>query len=126
MGCGIIVLQSVNVSSFPEHHVLGISSRFLSILTALCPDQSNPANGVVSQSGNSEGDTATYTCNDGYELVGSETLNCQSDGNWDDVPPVCRREFQLFIFKVIFNSFFSIITLFQQHSVQILLTLPMV
>ena len=69
---------------------------FLPILTALCPDLSDPANGTVTQSGNSEDDTATYTCSDGYELVGSEVLNCQSDGTWDDSPPVCRREFQFF------------------------------
>ena len=37
-------------------------------MTALCPDASNPANGVVSQSGNSVGDMATYTCNDGLDL----------------------------------------------------------
>jgi hypothetical protein len=42
----------------------------------LCPDASNPANGVVSQSGNSEGDTATFACNDGYELVGAPVLTC--------------------------------------------------
>ncbi|CAI8054234.1 CUB and sushi domain-containing protein 1, partial [Geodia barretti] len=54
----------------------------------LCPDLSNPAPGVVSQSGKSEGDTATYTCNDGYEVIGAPVLNCQDDGTWDDSPPV--------------------------------------
>jgi hypothetical protein len=56
----------------------------------LCPDASNPANGVVSQSGNSESDTATFVCNDEYELVGSPVLTCQNDGTWDDNPPVCK------------------------------------
>ena len=92
MGCGIIVLQSVNVSSFPEHHVLGISSRFLSILTALCPDLGNPDNGMVTQFGNSARDNATYVCDEGYELVGAPVLNCQDDGTWDNPPPTCTRE----------------------------------
>ena len=61
--------------------------------TALCPDQDNPANGVVVQTGNSEGDTASYTCDSGYYLVGPPVLNCQADGTWDDSPPICRREF---------------------------------
>ena len=92
MGCGIIVLQSVDVSSSPEHRVLGISSRFLSILTALCPDLSDPANGTVTQFGNSAGYNATYVCDEGYELVGAPVLNCQGDGTWDNPPPTCTRE----------------------------------
>ena len=92
MGCGIIVLQSVNVSSFPEHHVPRISSRFLSILTALCPDLGDPDNGMVTQFGNSAGDNATYVCDEEYELVGAPVLNCQSNGMWDNPPPTCTRE----------------------------------
>ena len=64
----------------------------VSLLLALCPDQDSPANGVVSQSGNSEGDTATFICNDGYELVGSLFLTCRNDGTWDNSPAVCKRE----------------------------------
>ena len=62
-------------------------------LTALCPDLNNPANGAVSQSGNSEGDTGNYTCNAGYELAGAPVLNCQADGTWDNPPPTCTRQF---------------------------------
>ena len=35
-----------------------------------------------------EGDTCNFTCNTGYELTGSDTRTCQSDGSWvsgDDV-----------------------------------------
>ena len=48
---------------------------------------------MVSQSGKSEGDTATYTCNDGYEVIGAPVLNCQDDGTWDDSPPVVNVGF---------------------------------
>ena len=57
---------------------------------ALCPDLENPFNGVVTQFGVSEGDTATYSCSDGYELVGAKVLHCQNDGTWDNSPPVCK------------------------------------
>ena len=29
-----------------------------------------------------EGDTCSFTCNTGYELTGSDTRTCQSDGSW--------------------------------------------
>jgi len=29
-----------------------------------------------------EGDTYSFTCNTGYELTGSDTRTCQSDGSW--------------------------------------------
>ena len=46
---------------------------------------------MVTVSGNSDGDTATYTCDQGYELVGAETLTCLSiGGQWSDPPPECQ------------------------------------
>ena len=58
--------------------------------TAFCPDLSDPVNGVVSQTGNSAGDTGSYTCNDGFDLVGAPLLTCQEDGMWDEPPPECQ------------------------------------
>ena len=67
------------------------SAMFLSL--ALCPDLTAPSNGAVNQSGNSAGDTGTFTCDEGYELVGAPVLNCQGDGTWDNPEPTCRRKF---------------------------------
>ena len=36
------------------------------------------------------GDTATFTCNAGFELVGDSVLHCLSDGTWDNSAPVCQ------------------------------------
>ena len=55
-----------------------------------CPDLTDPADGMVNQMGTSPGDTATYSCNDGFELVGAAVLTCQSTGMWDNPPPVCQ------------------------------------
>ena len=38
-----------------------------------------------------EGDTCSFTCNTGYELTGSDTRTCQSDGSWSGSDDVCRR-----------------------------------
>ena len=58
--------------------------------TAYCLNYTDFKNGRVSLSGVSVGDTATFTCNDGYELVGDSSLICLSDGTWDSSPPVCQ------------------------------------
>ena len=47
---------------------------------------------MVTVMGTSVGDTASYTCNDGFELIGTETVTCMSDGTWSDEPPMCRRK----------------------------------
>ena len=36
-----------------------------------------------------EGDTCSFTCNTSYELTGSDTRTCQSDGSWSSY--TCRR-----------------------------------
>ena len=38
-----------------------------------------------------EGDTCSFTCNTGYELNGSDTRTCQSNGSWSGNDDVCRR-----------------------------------
>ena len=64
---------------------------------ALCPDPAAIVNGMVTFTGNSVDDTAAYTCDPGFVLIGSETTTCtQVDGNtasFTPVPPVCRREY---------------------------------
>ena len=59
---------------------------------ALCRDLTNPDNGMASMEGNSVGDTATYTCNAGYELMGAEMVTCENTGEWSADPPVCTRK----------------------------------
>ena len=36
-------------------------------------------------------DTCSFTCNTGYELTGSDTRTCQSDGSWSGSDDACRR-----------------------------------
>ena len=61
---------------------------FSSVVT--CPDLTAPNNGSVIMTGNSVGDTATYTCDPGFVLQdGAMMVTCQDDGTWDGPPPVC-------------------------------------
>ena len=57
------------------------------ILLVSCPSLSNPSDGMIDCSLGDDGtpsyeDTCSFTCNTGYELTGSDTRTCQSDGSW--------------------------------------------
>ena len=62
-----------------------------------CPTLTDPENGIISCTGNGVGDTCTVTCDDGFDLSGSETRTCQDDGSWSGTEAVCA---QGTIFKV--------------------------
>jgi len=36
-------------------------------------------------------DTCSFTCNTGYELMGSDARTCQSNGSWNGSNPVCKQ-----------------------------------
>ena len=57
-----------------------------------CGSLTNPANGQVSHTtGTTFGQTATYSCNTGYNLVGDSTRTCQATGEWSGSEPTCER-----------------------------------
>ena len=62
------------------------------ILTAVdCGPLTDPANGQVDHTaGTSLGQTATYSCNTGYNLVGNGTRTCQATGNWSGSAITCQ------------------------------------
>ena len=47
---------------------------------------------VYSQQEARPGSTTTVTCNDGYNLKGSNILTCSDDGEFDHALPVCECE----------------------------------
>ena len=64
--------------------------------SVLCPSLTDPNNGTITCSLGDDGvpsyeDTCSFTCNTGYELTGSDTRTCQSDGSWSGTATVCRR-----------------------------------
>ena len=61
-----------------------------------CLSLPKPNNGMISCSleddeDPSYKDTCSITCNTGYELTGSDTRTCQSDGSWSGSDDVCKR-----------------------------------
>ena len=59
---------------------------------------------MVTSTGNSVHDTATYSCDMNFELVGSTTVTCtQVDVNsaiFSPVPPVCRRKWSIHVIGI--------------------------
>ena len=60
-----------------------------------CPPLTAPDNGMISCTGNEVGDTCTISCDDGYELGGSETRTCQGDGSWSGTDATCSAGIQI-------------------------------
>jgi len=54
-----------------------------------CPPLTAPDNGTIDCTGSLFEDTCTFSCDDGYELTGSENRTCQSDQTWSRTELMC-------------------------------------
>ena len=64
---------------------------FLSMTAVDCGPLTDPTNGSVNHTaGTTFAQTATYSCETGYNLVGDSTLTCQAIGNWSGNAPTCQ------------------------------------
>jgi hypothetical protein len=54
-----------------------------------CSGATAPANGSVSASSATFGNTVTYTCDSGYTLMGNATATCQANGTFTGPAPTC-------------------------------------
>ena len=83
-----------------------------------CGTLTNPANGQVTTTGTTFGQNATYSCNTGYNLVGSSTRTCQATESWSGSVPTCQSMLYIRLFWItgqadtseLNDSFCSVIT----------------
>lgn len=61
------------------------------ILLLDCGSLTDIPNGRVNLTGTDYGSKATYACDDGYVIVGSNIRSCTGDGVWDGMAPTCER-----------------------------------
>ena len=67
---------------------------FKSVSTSVAVPCGNPLtipNGSRTFTGTTFRETATYTCNTGYQLSDPSTVTCQASGNWS-TEPTCTRK----------------------------------
>ena len=62
----------------------------------VCPPLSAPENGGISctlgdDGVANEGESCTFSCDDGYKLNGPAKRVCQKDQSWNSVQPVCTK-----------------------------------
>eukprot|EP00795_Rhopilema_esculentum_P001778 gene1778-16265_t len=58
-----------------------------------CGDPGTPANGARSTSNTKVGAVMSFSCNSGFNLLGSKTIICDADGKWSGPIPTCKRIF---------------------------------
>ena len=63
------------------------------VAAGICSEPQTPTNGQKTGSDYSLGAQVTFSCSDGYSLVGSSSLNCAASGSnvdWDAAVPTCQ------------------------------------
>ena len=88
----MVIFQDTWNITLCNHYHANYSTCLIIVGDVMCPDLDDIPNGAVMMTGNSVGDTATYTCDMGFELVGVMMVTCQDDGMWDNPPPECTRK----------------------------------
>ena len=64
-----------------------------------CGTLPDPVYGQVSHMAKTTlGQTATYSCNPGYKLVGDNIRICHASGDWSGSAPTCQRMLDYYIF----------------------------
>ena len=69
---------------------IGLCDVFRFVTAVDCGNLTDLANGQVDHTAGTFGQTATYSCNTGYSLVGNRTQTCQAAGNWSGSAPTCQ------------------------------------
>ena len=68
------------------------SSPSSSVPGVMCTDPGAPMNGARSAPSFEIASAVTYSCNEGYTLVGAAVSRCLSGGNYATPKPTCKGE----------------------------------
>ena len=71
----------------PEGYWSGISPTCTPVT---CPVLTIPDNGNITTTGQTLGSYATFSCNEGYNMVGENIRICQPEGYWSASSPTCE------------------------------------
>lgn len=90
----MVLLQWINFFSVRSPFFLFLMKLFnffFFVPDQQCDSLLDPMNGEVHQTGRHLGDRAIYTCAHGWEIIGDEERVCQSDGQWSNQEPFCKK-----------------------------------
>lgn len=69
-----------------------ICTQLFSLLAVDCGPLSAPDNGQIQILNTTLGSPAVYSCNIGFNRVGTSRRVCTDSGNWSDTAPECQRK----------------------------------
>ena len=89
----MLIVLIINIYRYINYYIHTYGSY---IFTVKCEQLTNTNNGMIDCSLGDDKvpsyeDTCIFTCNTGYELTGSDTRTCQSDGSWNGSNAACRK-----------------------------------
>ena len=97
---GLFDTLVLDINAYNNHHLylqspmlfcFCVSDAFLLLTVVDCGTLTNPINGQVSHTaGTTLGQTATYSCDVGNNLVGDSTRMCQATEVWSGSVPTCQ------------------------------------
>ena len=83
---------------------------------ANCKDPGLPLNGARTGNGFQHGRSVTFTCNNGYTLIGGRSMDCRN-GVWSSSLPQCKSKLIWNEYHVlVVHIFFLAVTLFQNNN----------
>ena len=96
-------MHNSNHACYFNNSEFKIICLFNSLIAVRCPSLADPDNGMMNCSLGDDKmpfyeDTCNFTCKTGYELIGSDTRTCRSNGSWSGGDTVCRTGIYTFIY----------------------------
>ncbi|XP_045205733.2 CUB and sushi domain-containing protein 3-like [Mercenaria mercenaria] len=79
IGDDVVTCQSDNTWSGSDHVCVLKDCGFLD----------SPENGIATATAATYGTIETFTCNEGFELIGDDILVCTANGTWNGTVPIC-------------------------------------
>ena len=75
------------------------------LLVVSCGSLSSPTNGSITITEVTFGALANFTCDEGFNLIGSSSRQCLANGNWSGNDTSCESMLEKSDFIVIFDIF---------------------
>lgn len=72
-----------------------------------CDPLRTPSNGRMALTKTTFNGRATFSCDEGFILIGNETLTCMANGNWSDSIPLCKSIYECPALKDPANGFLT-------------------
>ena len=83
--CVCVCVCGVPVQTYSGYYIVHVELHN-------CETLEDIDNGSVDMTGVTPGSTATYNCNQDYQLKGPATRTCLADGTWSGTEPTCIGE----------------------------------